>query len=78
MTYCKALPGRGRNLAGMDSQVLRPMITALTAPGSFTCDVTALNQGLNAIHLYQLSFQPFVSKPTEVIPLHNSKMLKFS
>ena len=39
-------------------------------------------QGLTTFPLqysfYQLNFKPFVQEPTEVIPLHISKMLKLS
>ena len=36
------LPSRGRNLVGMDSHVLRPMMTALVRPGEGGSDVTFL------------------------------------
>lgn len=35
-------PGRGRNLAGMDSQVRRPMMTAFCFEGSVVLQVSSL------------------------------------
>ena len=36
------LPGRGRNLSGMDSHVLRPMMTAFFLDGSVVLEVSSL------------------------------------
>ena len=42
-----SLPGRGRNLAGMDSQVFLPITTALRRPGSSVCAVRDLKYAMS-------------------------------